>query len=71
MRAASRGSTPRAQTWRGSPGFEWKLDQSVKPEELDRLGEWMAEALCQALLNEATGISISPSRCRASKGSRA
>ena len=34
-------------------GFEWKLDQSVKPEELDRLGEWMAEALCQAVLNEA------------------
>jgi ethanolamine utilization protein EutA len=34
-------------------GFEWKLHQSVRQEELDRLGEWMAEALCQAVLDKA------------------
>src|SRR5262249_15381769 len=34
-------------------GFEWKLGQSVKPEELDHLGEWMAEALCQSILHGA------------------
>ena len=34
-------------------GFEWKLHQCVKPAELDRLGEWMAEALCEAILNKA------------------
>jgi ethanolamine utilization protein EutA len=34
-------------------GFEWKLHQCVQPEELDRLGEWMAETLCQAILNQA------------------
>jgi len=32
-------------------GFEWTLGQRVKPDELDRLGESMAEALCQAVLN--------------------
>jgi len=33
-------------------GFDWNLHQRVKPEELDRLGEWMAEALCDAILND-------------------
>src|SRR3954466_15823250 len=33
-------------------GLDWKLHQRVKPEELDRLGEWMAEALCDAILND-------------------
>jgi len=32
-------------------GFEWKLHHHVKEEELDRLGEWMAEALCEAVLH--------------------
>jgi ethanolamine utilization protein EutA len=34
-------------------GFEWKLGQPVQAEELDRLGEWMAEALCQAIVGGA------------------
>ncbi|MFL6573688.1 MAG: ethanolamine ammonia-lyase reactivating factor EutA, partial [Burkholderiales bacterium] len=33
-------------------GFDWTLGQSVKPEELDRLGEWMADALCAAILDD-------------------
>jgi ethanolamine utilization protein EutA (predicted chaperonin) len=32
-------------------GFDWRLHQTVTLEELDRLGEWMAEALCQAILD--------------------
>jgi ethanolamine utilization protein EutA len=34
-------------------GFEWKLHQHVKEEELDRLGEWMAETLCEAVLHNS------------------
>ena len=34
-------------------GFDWKLHHQVKEEELDRLGEWMAETLCEAVLHNA------------------
>ncbi len=34
-------------------GFEWKLHQHVMEEELDRLGEWMAETLCEAVLHNS------------------
>ncbi|HEY7240315.1 MAG TPA: ethanolamine ammonia-lyase reactivating factor EutA [Burkholderiales bacterium] len=37
----------------GLAGFEWKLHDRVKEEELDWLGGWMAEALCQAILGRA------------------
>ena len=31
-------------------GFDWKLGSTVSPVELDRLAEWMADALCAALI---------------------
>ena len=34
-------------------GFDWKLHHHVEEAELDRLGEWMAEALCEAVLHNS------------------
>ena len=32
-------------------GFDWKLGDRVPPGALDTLAEWMAESLCEAILN--------------------
>src|SRR5688572_18775792 len=34
-------------------GFDWTVGSKVLEKELDALGEWMAEALCEALLSDA------------------
>jgi ethanolamine utilization protein EutA (predicted chaperonin) len=33
-------------------GFDWKLDQRVGGPDLDRLADWMAEALCDAIVRQ-------------------
>ncbi|HKQ27817.1 MAG TPA: ethanolamine ammonia-lyase reactivating factor EutA, partial [Burkholderiales bacterium] len=36
-------------------GFQWKLGSETEPAQLDSLGEWMAEALCDAILQSGQG----------------
>ena len=33
-------------------GFDWHLHQSTRPQELDRLADWMAGALCDAVIHK-------------------
>jgi len=47
---------PAGQRLASAAGFAWQLGSQVRPADLDRLADWLAETLCRAILQPDTEL---------------